>query len=107
MKDEKSWMKFRLCVMTLGICTISLAMNAASAGAKEIVDPVEVINAEGDSLNVTIDNAGVTLSGDIEVKNDSGNPLPVSGNVIVTNNSPIHVAVWPGIKVPCRSLRIW
>ena len=96
MKDQKLRMKFRLCVMALGICTTALAMNAAFAGAKEIVDPVAVINAEGDSLNVTIDNAGVTLSGDIEVKNDSGDPLPVSGNVIITNNSPIDVAVRPG-----------
>ena len=96
MKDEKLRTKFRLCAMVLGICSTFLAINAVFAGAKEIVDPVEVINADGDSLNVTIDNAGVTLSGDIEVKNDSGDPLPVSGNVIVTNNSPVDVAVRPG-----------
>ena len=107
MTIEKSWRKLRSYTMTLCICTTSLAMNVAYAGAKEVVDPIQVIDAEGDSLNVTIDNAGVTLSGDIEVKNDSGDPLPVSGNVIVTNNSPIDVAVRPGIKVPCRSLRIW
>lgn len=102
MTIENSWIKLRSCAMTLCICTTSLAMNVALAGAKEIADPIRVINDDGDSLSVTIDNANVPVSGDIgitgevEVKNDSGDPLPVSGNVIVTNNSPVDVTVRPG-----------
>lgn len=48
--------------------------------------------------NVTID----TISSEVEVKNDSGNPVPVSGNVSITN-SQLEISNDSGNPVPISS----
>lgn len=58
---------------------------------------ITVIEIESDQINFAYNanqlvdvsgkiNGTVTVSGDVEVKNDSGNPLPVSGTVEITND---------------------
>jgi hypothetical protein len=80
-----------------------VASNASAQGrpplpvdvVNESVD-VEVSNEPGESLTVTVDNQGLSIAGEVEVKNDNGNPLDVDGTVIVTNNQPIDVIERPG-----------
>ena len=74
------------------VCLVALALSGPTwAGPKEIADPIEVINAPLDSLDVSVGN-------EVEGSNDTGDPLQVeilNGAVTVDNRQPIDVTERP------------
>ena len=48
------------------------------------------VDINGGSINIT---GPITISNEVEIKNDSGNPVPVSGTVVVTGVATLAKAV--------------
>ena len=78
----------------------ALIAGTALAGPKEIQDPIKVINENGDSLTVTVENP-VSVSDEVEIKNETGDEISVtldSESVEIKNTvgEPIGVIERPG-----------
>lgn len=73
-----------------------------ASSSSTITGEVEVKNDSGNPIPVT---GTVSVTGEVEVKNDSGNPLPISGTVTTTppSNASTNVAQVGGTAVDTNS----
>jgi hypothetical protein len=61
----------------------------------------QLVNVSGNvNVQQPVTIAGTTsISGEVEVKNDSGNPLPISGNVGITGTPTVNIGTIPEVEI--------
>ena len=60
----------------------STLQTAGNVSLNSLDSKVPSLSTTSGNLNVNIASGNVTISSEVEIKNDSGNPIPVSGTVI-------------------------